>query len=332
MSGKSLSTVNVEPRPALAAWWARAGLYFTLTKANLTAMVVFTTLVGYVVAAREPMNIVPLAGTLIGTAIAAFGAAAFNQWMEVRHDRQMEHTRGRPLPARLMPPAEAFLAAVGMLIAGPVILALTANLYTALLALASAVVYLLFYTPLKTKTPLCTFVGAITGALPPMLGWTAAAGRLEPGAWVLGSILFVWQIPHSLALLWKYRTSYRRAGFRVFPAVDDSGRATALIAFLHCLLLIPLSLLAVAVGLAGWFYVACATTLGLALLVLSFDFLRKRTELSARRLFAASIVYLAILMAVILIDRRPTADSARRVGAADAAHTATLVAAGGVGR
>jgi protoheme IX farnesyltransferase len=330
MNGKSLTAVNIESRPAPAVWWARAGLYVTLTKAKLTAMVVFTTLVGYVLAARGPMNVAALAGTLVGTAIAAFGAAAFNQWMEIHRDIRMEHTRGRPLPARLMPPAEAFLAAVGMLIAGPVVLALAANLYTALLAFASAVVYLLLYTPLKTKTPLCTFVGAITGAMPPMLGWTAATGRLEPGAWVLGSILFVWQIPHSLALLWKYRASYRRAGFRVFSAVDDSGRTTGLIAFLHCLMLVPVSLMAVAAGLAGWLYAACATALGLALLALSLDFLRRRTDLSAGRLFAASIVYLAILMAVILIDRSPISETAHP-GVADASPVATLSAAGGSG-
>jgi protoheme IX farnesyltransferase len=331
MNGKSLPAVNLGPRSGAAVWRTRAGLYVTLTKAKLTAMVAFTTLVGFVLGARGPMSTVALVGTLIGTAVAAFGAAAFNQWMEVRQDRQMEHTCGRPLPARLMPPAEALFAAVGMLIAGPVILALTANLYTALLALASALVYLLLYTPLKTKTPLCTFVGAITGAIPPRLGWTAAAGRLEPGAWVLGSILFIWQIPHSLALLWKYRASYRRAGFRVFSAVDDSGRTTALIALLHCLMLVPVSLLAVSAGLAGWLYAACATAFGLALLMLSVDFLRKRTDLSARRLFAGSIVYLAVLMTVILADRSPTPRPAHPADVADAAPTTALIAAGGSG-
>ena len=283
----------------------RVSAYLALTKARLALLVVFTTLAGYVLGTEGSIAWSRLAWTLVGTGLTAVAANIFNQWMEVRADGRMLRTSNRPLPAGTIPPQHAFALASGMMSLGLALLLLAVNPLSALLAAVAAAVYLVAYTPLKTRTSLCTLVGAICGAIPPMIGWTAATGRLSGGAWVLGGTLLVWQIPHFLALGWVYRKDYARAGFRILPVLDRSGDLTALLAILYCLALVPTSIAASLVGLAGAGYAAVAFFLGAGMIGLAVQFHHRRTAVRARRLFLASVAYLPLLFGAMLMDRGP---------------------------
>jgi heme o synthase len=276
-----------------------------LTKAPLTLLVVFTTLVGYLLGVEGAIPWSPLVWTLVGTGLTALSANAFNQWMEIRSDACMARTRNRPLPAGSMPPHRAVMLASGMMGVGLVSLVLAAGVLSAALAALTAAIYLVAYTPLKTRTSLCTLVGAVCGAIPPLIGWTAATGRLAGGAWVLAATLLVWQIPHFLALGWLHREDYAQAGFRMLPAHDQPGDLTGMLIILYCLALIPITASAWLVGLAGGAYVTTATVLGVGMAVLAVQFHRGRTQVHARRLFRASVAYLPLLFSVMLMDRRP---------------------------
>ncbi|HUU82633.1 MAG TPA: heme o synthase [Phycisphaerae bacterium] len=296
---------------------SRLGIYLELTKARLVALVLVTTLVGYVIGSDGAIHWPKLAWTLIGTALAALGANALNQWMEAQRDERMERTRNRPLPSGRMTARHAFGVALSAVVAAPIVLCLATNLLAAVLALAATLIYLALYTPLKSRSPLCTLVGAVCGALPPMVGWCAATGRLGPGAWVLGATLFAWQIPHSLALAWLYRDDYARGGFRMLPVVDRAGNATGVIVILWSLALLPIGLAATLVGLAGWRYAVGSLLLGTALLALGIKLYRQRSDLSARRLFLASIIYLPLLLGFMVADRGPVADRVHVIGAVE---------------
>ena len=182
------------------------------------------------------------------------------------------------------------------------------------LSVVTILTYLLCYTPLKTRTPLCTLVGAVSGALPPVIGLAAAAGCLDAKAWVLGATLFVWQIPHFLSLAWLYREDYARGGFRMLPVIDRSGTATGLVVTLWTLALLPVGLAAMLAGLAGWVYAIGSLLLGLGLLALGLELYRRRSNVCARRLFLASIVYLPVLLGVMVADRGPVASQVHVVG------------------
>jgi len=312
-------------QPRTFAWAHRLGAYIELTKARLVALVLITTVVGFLLGAGEPLRWELLAWTVIGTALAALGANAFNQVMERRLDRRMERTRRRPLPAGDLGTGEAAVMAVGMMIAGPALLAIFVNTLAAGLALAAALIYLAIYTPLKTRSPLCTLVGAICGALPPMVGWSATTGRLDAGAWVLGAVLFLWQIPHFLALAWLYREDYARGGFRMLPLLDRHGDVTTIVIILYSLALLPACLAATMAGLAGWAYAAASLLLGGGLVALALELRRRRTRTCARRVFLASILYLPLLLGFMVADRGPITNPVQLLGSDNRAADSAAV-------
>jgi len=294
-------------RPAVAARDVRAtvGALLELSKHRLSSLVLLTTLVGFLLAAPGGVAWELLLATMLGTGLAAFGANALNQCLEVERDARMPRTRGRPLPSGRLSAATAWSYGVACSLIGPVILAGLVNVQAATLALATELIYLLVYTPLKTRSPLNTLVGAVCGALPPMIGWAAATGRLDAGAWVLGAILFVWQIPHFLALAWLYREDYQAGGFRMLPVVDVHGERTCQAILLYSLTLVPVALMLSLTGTTGRLYAVGAASLGLGLSALAAVLYRARSRANARRVFAASIVYLPLLLVLMLADRGP---------------------------
>ena len=217
----------------------------------------------------------------------------------------MPRTRTRPLPAGRLSRRHALALAFLLGVAGIGLLLRFVNLPAAGLALATIIIYVLLYTPLKTRSTLNTLVGAVCGAIPPIIGWVGAAGSAAGGAWVLAALLFVWQIPHFLALAWLYREDYARGGFVMLPQFDASGRMTCRIVVLTSLMLLPLALTATLLGLAGWFYTAGAVVLGLWLLARCLILHARRTDASARRVFLGSIVYLAAVLLLLVADRGP---------------------------
>jgi heme o synthase len=281
--------------------------YGELTKARLTSLVVLTAGVGFVMAGRSPLDVPTLGWTVLGTALAAGGSMALNQLIEVDRDARMERTKDRPLPAGAIGRRHALLLGVVTASAGLIVLAVRANVRTALLGLAVVLIYTLVYTPLKSRTPLCTLAGAVCGAIPPMMGWSATGAALSFGAWMLGGVLFLWQIPHFLSLAWLYRDDYRRGGFRMLPVVDPSGRTTGLMAVLYTLALLPVGMLAVLGGMAGWLFAVGALALGFGLVTLALRLATLRTEPVARRLFLATLGYLPLLLGLMVADRVPAA-------------------------
>jgi len=306
------------------------GLYADLTKARLSALVVLTTAVGFLVAVPATASTTDwmlLVWTVLGTALAAGSAAAFNQLVEVNRDRRMHRTQSRPLPSGGMGMIHAFLAASIMGYLGIAILGVLVNLLAAGLALLTILIYVLLYTPMKARTTLNTLVGAVCGAIPPMIGWAAATGSLETGAWVLGAILFVWQLPHFLALAWMYREDYARAGFIMLPNVDQRGVLTAQVCVLTSMMLLPLGLMAVLLNLAGWFYAIGSVALALWMSWLAIRFYAERSHTNARKVFFASIMYLSVLLMLFMLDRGPISSGTARLAAPDAAGRDTPIAA-----
>jgi protoheme IX farnesyltransferase len=240
--------------------------------------------------------------TLVGTALVAGGASALNQVWERTTDAMMRRTRMRPLPDGRMQPREA--SAFGLLLsaAGLIELAVFVNVLTSAMALASLVSYMLFYTPLKTRTSLSTIVGAVPGALPAVIGWTAATNTLSIESWVLFAIVFMWQMPHFLAIAWLYRHEYAAAGIRLLPVIEPDGRSTGRQAVLYTAGLVPISLAPALVDLASPYYMMIALVLGAVLMVLSLEFAFTRTRDAARRLFYGSIMYLPLLWAFLVGD------------------------------
>jgi len=280
----------------------QVGYYLELAKARLAALVVMTAAVGYILAARGAFDLAVLIWTIVGTALTAFGANILNQWAEADRDRRMERTRHRPLPAGNVDKRQALIWGLVSAAVGLAVLDVGTNRLTALLSLFVIGLYVLVYTPLKVRTPLNTVVGAVCGAVPPMMGWTAATGRLELGAWILGGILFVWQVPHFLSLAWLYREDYARGGFRMMPAADPDGSMTGRAAFIYALALLPITGALAAAGVTGMTYLVLSQVVGLALAALGWTFARNRVQLTARRLFLASIIYLPVLLGLMVSD------------------------------
>ncbi|MCE5268567.1 MAG: heme o synthase [Planctomycetaceae bacterium] len=281
--------------------------YAQLGKAPITAMVLLTTGVGYLLApvgsdGRVTHSVTRLVVTLLGTGLTALGAAAFNELLEIRRDAKMRRTCRRPLPTGAISPTRALLFAVVTTLAGLAILAASINCLTAALASLNVAIYTLVYTSLKPRTSLSTLVGSICGALPPVMGSTAASGRLSPEAALLAGILLLWQIPHALSLVWLHRDDYARAGFRLLPVVDRDGRLTCLTILYYWLALTSLGLLASLSGLAGQLFAAASFVLGAAISLLALQFCMARSERNARRMFWASILYLPLLLALLVAD------------------------------
>ncbi len=276
-------------------------IYLELTKPRLTFLAIVTAVGGFFLAGESvPGTFVFL---LLGTALVGAGAGALNQYLEREADSRMERTRGRPLPSGRISPDAALAFGVACSTAGLAVLALGTNLLAAGLAAATLVSYLFIYTPLKPRTALCTLVGAIPGALPPLIGWAAARGELGLHAWSLFFILFLWQLPHFLAIAWTWREDYARAGFKMLPVLDPEGGSTGRQIVLYCLALIPVSLLPAVMGSFGWLYFLAALASGLAFLGCGLATARARSRPSARRLFFASILYLPVLLTTMTLDR-----------------------------
>jgi heme o synthase len=292
--------------PATALALSRASLAdrLALTKPRITVMVVFTALVGFVMASSGPLDLPLLALALAGTGLVASGAAVLNQLLERDTDALMLRTRERPLAAGRVPLVEAILFGAAVTGGGLGLLLLGCGPLPALVAFATWASYLFLYTPLKRRTPLATLVGAVPGALPPVIGWTAASGRLEPGAFILFAILFLWQVPHFLAIAWLYREDYARGGFPMLPVVDREGSFTARQAVVHSLALLVVSLAPVGAGMAGPLYLGGAFLLGVALTAFAVRLLTTRDLVAARGLFLASVLYLPALSSLLLAAKR----------------------------
>jgi protoheme IX farnesyltransferase len=280
-----------------------AGVLADLVKARLTFLVLLTTLVGFYLGTEGSVSLARMAHLMLGTGLLASGAAALNQWLEREHDARMRRTEDRPLPAgRLQPGTVLWVGSVAS-VAGILYLALGVNLISSVLGVVTLLSHLFIYTPLKRITWWNTIVGAVPGALPPLIGWTAARGSLEGPGWTLFLILALWQIPHFLAIAWMFREDYRQAGFVMLPVVDPTGRRTSGQAILFCWLLLVAAVLPWYLGLTGGVYLAGAVALGLFFMGRAHAFGREPTEQRARVLFYASILYLPLLLGLMGVDK-----------------------------
>ncbi len=281
----------------------KASDFSELIKARLTLLVLLTTAVGYYVAAPSPISYIAFFHVVFGTAAAAAGAAALNQWWERKVDALMRRTQDRPVPAGRMSPNEALIVGSTMSIFGVAYLAFACNALSAALAAVTIIIYIFAYTPLKRVSTFNTLVGTIPGALPPVIGWVAARGRIDAGAWSLFVILVLWQLPHFFAIAWMYREDYSRAGFEMISSDDETGARSASQSVLFCILLLAMSGLPGFVGVANLIYVPVAVALSAAFVAVAMRFLRLRTRASARTLFLASIIYLPLLLGALVFTK-----------------------------
>jgi len=298
MSLETSSAVLALPRAR-----GRVADFVALTKPRIVLMVLVTTLAGFYLASRSTPQPGMVVRTLVGMALAAGGALALNMFMERDLDARMERTRHRPLPDGRLLPGEALLFGCALTGAGLACLALAVGLACAGVTAASVAGYLFVYTPLKRHSSLCSLVGGVPGALPPVAGWAAARGTLDVEAWVLFAILFLWQMPHSLAIARLYRQDYARAGLRLLPVVDPEGRSTDRQILSHSLALVAVGMLPTLIGLAGPLYFATALVLGLGQLACGVRLALVRTDAGARGVVLASLVYLPVLLAAMTLDK-----------------------------
>jgi len=274
-----------------------------LVKARLTTLVLLTTLVGFYVGWRGPMNFALMFHVLAGTGLVASGAAALNQLLEREYDARMRRTMDRPLPSGRLQPGAVMIFGGVCSVAGLVWLALLVNPLTSVIGAVTLTSYLFIYTPLKRVTWLNTPVGAIPGALPPLMGWTAARGELSGEGWALFAIVAFWQMPHFFAIAWMYRDDYARAGFKMLPMMDADGQRTGQQAVSHSAALLAVSVFPFLYHLAGPVYLAGALLLGAAYLGCAIRFMRQLSLPRARQLFLASILYLPLLLGVMVLDK-----------------------------
>jgi len=280
----------------------RAADFFELTKPRIVFMVLITALVGYYAGSAGLPNYIRLLQMLFGTALAAAGTLTLNQFLERDIDGIMDRTKRRPLPDARVQPQDALWFGILLTIAGLSYLALSVNLLSALVASAITISYLLIYTPMKRYSALCLPVGAVPGALPPVIGWVAARGDLSVDAWVLFAIMFLWQIPHTLAIAYLYREDFAKAGIQFLPVVDPDGASTNRQVLLHCGALWVVSFLPTLIGISGSTYFVAAFFLGAAFLLSGVKLVLTPTRSSARRLLFASLIYLPMLLLVMAWD------------------------------
>lgn len=276
--------------------------YIALTKPRLNSLVVVTSAAGYYLGAARSPVLMHMAIAAAGTALVAGGAAVLNQVYERDTDALMTRTRLRPLPDHRVTPEEARAFGTVLAAIGIVLLGAGASALAALLALATLVLYLSVYTPMKRRSPMSTLIGAVPGALPSLIGWTAASGTITQGGCALFAIVFLWQIPHFMAIAWLYREDYARAGFPMLSVVETDGRRTGRHALVYAALLLPVSLAPTWIGIAGDAYFWSALVLGIGLLWVAARFAAERTVLTARALFYSSIVYLPLIWALLIVD------------------------------
>jgi protoheme IX farnesyltransferase len=277
--------------------------YAELVKARLTLLVLLTTAVGYFMGAGRPVSYAGLFHVVFGTAWAAAGAAALNQWWERKADALMERTKLRPVPDGRMRPTEALIVGGALSLFGVIYLAVACNVLSAFLAAVTILIYVFAYTPLKRISNFNTLVGAVPGALPPLIGWTAARGTIDAGAWSLFAILFFWQLPHFFAIAWMCREDYSRAGFQMISSDDRTGERSASQSVFFSILLLVIAGLPTFIGMTTQTYLVAELVLGGAFIAVAMRFLRTRTPAAARLLFFASIVYLPLLLSALVLTK-----------------------------
>ena len=277
--------------------------YLALTKPRLNFLVVATSAAGYYLGAAGALDLTAMAEAVAGTALVAGGAAALNMLYERDTDALMRRTRLRPLPAGRVTPVDAGIFGVALSAAGLVLLAARANWLSAALALATLLTYLVIYTPMKRRTPFSTIIGAVPGALPAVIGWTASRGSIDRSGAALFAIVFCWQLPHFMAIAWLYREDYGKAGFPMLPVIDPDGRRAGKQAVYWAFLMVVASLEPTFSGLAGNGYLAVALVFGVALFALAVRFARARNESTARALFYGSITYLPLLWIAMIANK-----------------------------
>lgn len=278
------------------------GDFVELSKPRITLMVVLTTMVGFLLTASRPLDFALLLHCLLGTALVASGASALNQVIERQTDAQMRRTSQRPLPAGRLEPGTALLFGVVTAVLGMLYLALAVNLLTACLGALTLCSYVFLYTPMKRKSSLATLVGAVPGAVPPMMGCSAATGTVDAVAWCLFGILFLWQMPHFLAIAWLYRSDYQRGGFPLLTLGKNPGLRTARQMILYAAALLPVSLLPSVLGITGAAYLVGALLLGLLFLRYCFGFANSQNAPAAKRLLLFSVLYLPVALLLMVAD------------------------------
>lgn len=276
--------------------------YIELTKPRITWLILMSTAIGYYFGHQGSWGFWAVFHTLMGTGLIASGTAALNQWYEREADVKMRRTQGRPIPSGRVTPTRAFWFGMMLEVVGSLELWLGLNALTSLLGIATILLYLCAYTPMKQKTWWSTTVGAIPGAIPPLIGYAAASGTLRADAWVLFAILFIWQFPHFYAIAWMYREDYSRAGIRMLPVVEPDGVSTSRQILLYSVLLIPISLLPHWLGMAGSIYLVGALAMGLMFLYSGIRVSYERTRVRARRVLLASVIYLPVLYGLMVLD------------------------------
>ena len=282
---------------------SRAADYVTLAKPRLNLLVVASTLAGFAMGRGNMSDVVVVLGMVGGTALVAGGASAFNQVIERRTDALMRRTRLRPMADNRMSARDALIYAATLSGLGLVVLAVLVNVLSSVVALATLVSYAAIYTPLKLRSSFATVIGAIPGALPPVIGWAAATNTLSREAWILFGILFLWQLPHFLAIAWMYKDDYARAGFPMLPVIEPDGRSTVRQSVLYAAALLPLSLAPTLVGMTTTWYFVAALVLTLAFVGLTLRFAQTRAVADARHVFFGSILYLPALWVLMIVGR-----------------------------
>lgn len=293
-----MTSIAVEAVPR-----ATIGDYLELSKSRIVLMVLITTTAGFLFAARS-VDALLLLHTLVGTALVAAGTNALNQYVERDHDARMHRTRMRPLPAGRITPRAALLFSSAIAVIGTIYLGVAVNWMTALLGAFTLTSYIFVYTPLKRVSPICTLIGAVPGAVPPLMGWTAATGELSLGGWIIFAILFLWQLPHFMAISWMYRDDYARGGFAMLAVRDGEGAAVAREAILYTLVLLPVSVAPSLLGMTGAVYFVGASLAGAALLAATIRFFFDRQIKNARSVFMISNLYLLTVMLLLVVNAR----------------------------
>jgi protoheme IX farnesyltransferase len=298
-TGKMAATHGMANFTSAPAWKTRLSDYYALTKPEVNLLILMTTSAGYALGSRPPFRVLGLINTLLGTLLVASGTATLNQWMERVWDGRMRRTASRPLPSGRMTAREAFGFGLLLSVVGGLYLAIAVNVVAAGLAMATLLSYLLIYTPLKRKTALCTLLGAFPGAMPTLIGWAAASGRIDPPAWFLFAILFLWQFPHFLAIALMYREDYARAGYKMLPAFDLDARFTRAEILGLTLVLVVTTLLPSA--RIGPLYGVAMVLAGAFLLYYVAKLTRSASVTLASRLVHASVIYLPVVLAVVVV-------------------------------
>jgi len=293
------------PGGRFAAWPATLADYWTLTKPEVNFLIAMTTLAGFYLGSRPGgLDFLLLVHTVLGTLLVASGTATLNQYVERRYDARMRRTARRPLPAGRLAPPRALCFGILLSLAGGLYLAYAVNWLASALAAITLLSYLLLYTPLKRRTPLCTLVGAFPGAVPPLIGWAGARGSLSAEAWVLYAILFLWQFPHFLAIAWMYREDYNRAGYQMLPLNDRNGSSMAWQVVLFSFALVPISLIPTWLGFEGIAYFLGALVLGLGFLFYGTRLALDRSNSLARQVVLGSVVYLPLVWTLMMLDKK----------------------------